>query len=382
VSAPAPTEVRVTSGPRLVVDPAAITANTRVLAAHGPGRLMAVVKADGFGHGAAVVAAAALAGGAEALGVTTIDEGLALRQAGFDVPVLSWLNPVDADIHTALGAGLDLGVPSPQHLAAVIAAAMQTGRRADVHLHVDTGMARDGATMGSWPAICRVARQAERAGLLRVVGIMGHLACADQPGHPAGSEGRDLFLRSLAVAGACGLRAPLRHLAATAATLTDPRSQHTMVRVGAGLVGIDPSGTVDLRTAMTITAPFVQIRRVGAGTSVGYGRTWTAPEPTTLGLLPLGYADGLPRAASGHAEVLVNGRRRPVVGLISMDQVVVDLGDDPVGAGDKAVVLGPGDDGEPTPADWARWAGTLPHEIVTGFGPRVARATADRLVAA
>jgi alanine racemase len=169
------------------------------------------------------------------------------------------------------------------------------------------------------------------------------------------------------------LRPPLRHLAATAATLTDPLSQHTLCRVGAGLVGIDPTRTTPLRPAMTLTAPVVTLRDVAPGTPVGYGHTWASPRATRLALLPLGYADGLPRAASGRAEVLLRGRRCPVVGLVSMDQVVVDVGTLPVTVGDVATVFGPGDHGEPTVAEWAAWSGTIEHEIVTGIGARVLR---------
>jgi alanine racemase len=175
------------------------------------------------------------------------------------------------------------------------------------------------------------------------------------------------------MARAAGLRPVDRHLAATSATLTDPLSHHTMSRVGAGLVGIDPSRTTTLRPALTLTAPLVGVRRVRAGTPVGYGHTWTAPEPTTLGLVPLGYADGLPRAASGRAEVLVRGRRRRLVGRISMDMAVVDLGHEGGETGDLVTVFGPGDHGEPTVAEWAAWADTIEHEIVTGLGTRLAR---------
>jgi alanine racemase len=242
-------------------------------------------------------------------------------------------------------------------------------------------MARDGADPLTWSALCRAAALAERAGQIRVVGVMGHLACADGPDHPANLSGRRAFARGVAVARHWGLRPAHRHLAATAATLTDPRSHHTMVRIGAGLVGIDPSGTTLLRGALTLSAPVVGLRRVTAGTPVGYGHTWRASAGTTLALLPLGYADGLPRAASGQAEVLLGCRRHPVVGLISMDQVVVDVGDAAVALGDRAAVLGPGDHGEPTVQEWAGWSATLPHEIVTGLGsrPRFAVRTARTL---
>ena len=360
------------SGPELVVDPAAIAANTRLLAGRAAGDLMAVVKADGFGHGAVTVARTALANGASSLGVTSLAEGLALREPGLRAPLLSWLNPVDADFAAAVAADVDLAVPSAAHLEAVLAAA--PGAR--VHLHLDTGLARDGAEPTAWARLCRTARRAEQAGRLTVVGVMGHLACADEPEHPANALGRTRFAWGVETARATGLRPRTRHLAATAATLTDPRSHHTTVRVGAGLVGIDPSGTTTLTWAMTLSAPVVSVRRVRAGTPVGYAHTWTAPRATTLALLPLGYADGLPRAASGRAEVLLRGRRRPVVGRVSMDQVVVDVGDEPVLAGETATVLGPGGAGEPTPADWAAWSGTLPHEVITGLGPRIARSVA------
>jgi len=160
------------------------------------------------------------------------------------------------------------------------------------------------------------------------------------------------------------------HLAATSGALTDPATHFDLVRVGAGLVGIDPSGSTRLHPALTLTAPLVSVRRALAGTPVGYGHTWTAPSATELGLLPLGYADGLPRAASGRAEVLVRGRRRPLVGRISMDMAVVDLGPDGAEAGDLVTVLGPGRDGEPTVAEWASWSNTIEHEIVTGLGLR------------
>ena len=360
------------TGAVLTIDPAAVAANTRTLLSRASAPLMAVVKADGFGHGAVTVARTALANGASSLGVCSYEEALALRAAGLTAPVLSWLNPVDADHAAAVAADVDLAIASPVHLAAVL----RTAPGARVHLHLDTGMARDGVEPGAWPALCRTARRAERAGLLSVVGVMGHLACADEPEHPANAAGRTRFAWGLEVARAAGLRPVHRHLAATSAVLTDPRSHHSLVRVGAGLVGIDPSGTTALRPAMTLTAPVVQVRRVRAGTPVGYGHTWTAPRATTLGLLPVGYADGLPRAASGQASVLVRGRRRPLVGRVSMDQVVVDLGDEPVLPGETATVLGPGDAGEPTPTEWAAWAGTLPHEVVTGIGPRVRRAVA------
>jgi alanine racemase len=355
--------------PTLEIDLSAVAANTRRFVRHTGAAVMAVVKADGFGHGLADVARTAVAAGATWLGVTSIDEGAAVRAAGVDVPVLSWLNPVDADVATAVAHRIDLAVPGIRHLDAVAAA----GSGARVHLQLDTGMARDGAAPDEWRELVAEARHAETTGRVTVVGVMGHLAMAAEPGHPENARGRLALLRGVEMARRAGLRPSVRHLAATAAALTDPATHLDLVRIGAGLVGIDPSGTTALCAALRLTAPVVQVRRVPAGVGVGYGHTYVTRRATTLALLPVGYADGLPRAASGAAHVLVAGLRRPVAGVISMDQTVVDLGDHPVEPGAEAVVFGPGSDGEPTVADWARWAGTIPHEIVTGIGHRVGR---------
>jgi alanine racemase len=367
-------------GARLEVDLTAVAANTRLFSARTDAEVVAVVKADGFGHGAVDVARTALASGATSLGVTSIDEALELRAAGLQGRILSWLNPLDAPYGTALAADVDLAVPSREHLDAIVRVASPQ-RPARIHLHLDTGMARDGAEPAAWPSLCRAARRAERAGLVRVVGVMGHLGCAEDPTHESNALGRRRFAWGLELARQAGLRPEMRHLAATSATLLDPRSHHTHVRIGAGLVGIDPTGTTRLSHGLTLTAPVVSVRRVRAGSGVGYGHTWTAPAATNLALLPLGYADGLPRVTSGRAEILLRGRRRPLVGRISMDQVVVDLGDDHVEPGESATVFGPGHAGEPTVAEWAGWADTIEHEVVTGIGSRVHR-TASSLAAA
>jgi alanine racemase len=355
--------------PSLAVDLSAVAANTRRFVRSTDAAVMAVVKADGFGHGLADVARTAVTNGATWLGVTSVAEGIAVRASGVDVPVLSWLNPVDVDVATAVRHRIDLAVPSVRHLSAIAAA----GAGARVHLQLDTGMARDGAAEDEWPALMAEAQRAEAVGDLTVVGIMGHLAMAAEPAHPDNKGGLRALLRGVELAEQAGLHPALRHLATTASALNDPATHLDMVRIGAGLVGIDPSGTTRLCGALRLTAPVVQVRRVGAGVGVGYGHTYVTARPTTLGLLPVGYADGLPRAASGRAHVLVAGLRRPVVGAISMDQTVVELGDHVVEPGVVAVVFGPGDDDEPTVADWARWAGTIPHEIVTGIGRRVTR---------
>ena len=355
----------------LTVDLDAVAGNTRLLTSRTSARLMAVVKADAFGHGD--VAGTVLRAGAAALGVTSIEEAVRLRQEGAAAPVLSWLNAVDADFCAAVSADVELAVPSLHHLRAVTVAAARVGRRARIHLHADVGMARDGASQEEWSLLARLARQWERRGEVTVVGVMGHLSSGGGEQDEVMQLQVQRFRAALEAARRRGLRPQVAHLAATAATLSDRRSHFGMVRVGAGLFGLGPSRSAGCRGAMTLTAPVVGVRDVPAGTGVGYGHTWSSSRRTRLALVPVGYADGLPGAASGSAQVQLRGQRLPVVGAISMDQVVVDVGDLPVGTGERVTVFGPGDRGEPTVAEWAGWGRTVEQEIVARIGPRVAR---------
>jgi alanine racemase len=360
------------SGSLLTVHDDAIRANTTFFAALTGGRLMAVLKADGFGHGA--VARSVLEAGAGSVGVTSVDEALAVRAEGVTAPVLSWLNPPDADFAAAVGADVALAVADPAVLVAVVVAARAVGRAARVHLHVDVGMAREGCAPADWAALCSLAREAEGTGAVRVVGVMGHMSSADRPEDDQNVRERLLFGNAVRTARRRGLTPSTVHLAATAATLTDVGAGFDLHRIGAGLFGIDPSGTTDrLRPALSLTTAVVSSRSARAGTRIGYGGTSTTASATNLALLPLGYGDGLPRAASGRAEVLVRGRRCPVVGRFSMDSVVVDTGTERTSPGEPVTMFGPGDGGEPTVAEWAAWAGTIPHELVTRIGSRVAR---------
>lgn len=353
----------------LRIDGEAIAANTRRIAAATSSEVMAVVKADGFGHGHAALRA--LDAGATRLGVASIEEALPLRWAGVEAPILSWLNPVDADAVAAIRNRIELAVPSLAHLGRFAAAAAQCGGIALVHLHVDTGLSRDGASASEWRALCELAREYEARGLIRVVGVMSHLARADEPGHPLTVRQRLLFDAAVRTARRRGLSPRSIHLAATAATLTDPATHYDLVRVGAGLYGIDPSHTTELRGAMTLSARVTTVREVRASTPVGYGSHYLTSHATRLALLPLGYADGVPRSLSPDASAWVRGRRVPIAGAVSMDQIVVDVGELGVEAGDEVILFGAGDLGEPTVADWAGWAGTIEHELVTRIGPRV-----------
>ena len=356
---------------RLLIDDGAIARNVESIIRSTGTPLMAVLKADAFGHGPQ--AEVVLAAGAASLGVTTIEEALALRDSGTRAPVLSWLNPVDADWAEAIRCGVDVAVPGLSHLFAIAGAALAVGLTARVHLHLDVGMSRDGAAPEDWKALMHFAAEWEQRGAIRVVGIMAHLSSAQDGDDHETSVERMAFIAGYRMAARAGLRPAFRHLAATSAALTRPDTRFDLVRVGAGLFGIDPSGRSGLEHAMTLDAPVVSVRDVRAGTGVGYGLSHRTDRDTRLALVPVGYGDGIPRAASHRASVSIRGTRRPVVGVISMDQLVVDVGDLGVGEGERAVMFGPGDRGEPTVGEWAAWAGTIEHEIVTGIGSRVHR---------
>ncbi len=353
------------AGPLRTVHTAAIAANVRRVTARGHD-LVAVVKADGYGHGSATVARTALAAGAGSLGTATLTEALALRSAGIEARLLCWLHMPGTDFAAAARARVEVAVGDVATLTTVAAAGRRGGHPVTVHLHVDTGMAREGAEPHRWQALLAAAADAERAGQVRVTAVMGHVPNAD-----LASTTRAvtlLRLAGLATDHAVGRPVAL-HLGGTPAAFVGADLGGIAVRVGAALVGIGPA-TAGLVGAMTVTAPVVAVRSVRAGTPVGYDGTWTAPADAELAVLPLGYADGIPRAASGSAQVRVRDRLVPVVGRVNMDQLVVDVTGSSVVPGELATVMGgPG----PTAVDWARWAGTNAHEIVTGFGARVPR---------
>jgi alanine racemase len=360
-----------------VIDTQAITDNAAALREHaGPAALMAVVKSDGYGHGMVPAARAAVAGGAQWLGVTTVAEALALRAAGLTARVLCLLDDPQAAHAAAVAAGIDLGIGTTASLGQVTAAAQQAGRPASVHLKVDTGMSRGGATVADWPGLVDAALRAQAAGQVHVTGIWSHLACADVPGHPSIAGQLAAFDDAVALARRAGARPELLHLANTSATLTLPQARFDLVRPGGGLYGLSclPGGAPPwLRPAMTARTRLVQVKRVPAGSGVSYGHRYVTAAPTTLGLVPVGYADGLPRSATNTAQVLAAGRRHTIAGTVCMNQFVLDLGDGPAAVGDEVVLFGPGEAGEPTAQDWADALGTISYEIVIGFGSRWAR---------
>jgi alanine racemase len=359
------------------VDLDAIRANTAHLAAGTSAGVMAVVKADGYGHGIVPAARAALAGGAEWLGVCTLDEALVLRAAGITAPVLAWLLAPGLPLHRAVAADIDLSAASVAQLAEIAAAARVADRPARVHLKVDTGLSRNGAAAADWPDLLTAAGKAVADGAVEVIGAWSHFAYADEPGHPTIARQISRFGEALEAAERAGVRPQLRHLANSAATLTLPEAHFDLVRPGIAVYGLSPipgwTAAEALRPAMTLRAQVVLAKRVPAGEGVSYGHQYTTAAETTLALVPLGYADGVPRAATNVGPLLLAGARRTISGRVCMDQVVVDVGDDRVAPGDVAVLFGPGDDGEPTADDWAAVLDTINYEIVTRIGARVPR---------
>jgi alanine racemase len=363
------------------IDLAAFRANIAALAEHaGSPEVMVVVKADGYGHGMLPCARAARQAGASWLGVATPAEALRLRIAGDTGRLLVWLYGPDEDLSPLVADSVDISVHAPSQLGAVVAAAATVEHRARVHLKIDTGLSRNGAPLAGWPALCAAAAEAESAGALEVVGVWSHLAAADEPGHVSVAVQLEVFERAVRLAREVGLRPALRHLANSAAALIVPEARLDLVRLGIAAYGIDPApglaalAGVSLRPAMRLRAQLVNVKHLAAGSGVSYGWTWVAPRPATVGLVPLGYADGIPRQAGNRAEVGWRGHRVPLRGRICMDQFVVELGPNVAAEiGEEVVIFGPGDAGEPLAEEWAAHAGTIGYDIVTRIGSRVPR---------
>ncbi len=363
---------------QVTIDLSAISDNTAALKQRaGAADLMAVVKADGYGHGLVPSAQAALRGGATWLGVAQVSEAIALRDAGITAPVLAWLHTVWTDLGPALTAGIDLGVSSEASLRAVVSAAWTTGRTARIHLKVDSGLGRNGAFGPDIEALIDAARREEANGTVKVVGIFQHFAYADSPEHPTVATQLERFDTAIAYAERAGCRFDVRHAANSAATLTNPRAAYDMVRPGLAIYGLSPvpelgaPETFGLRPAMRLSAEIAIVKRVPANTGVSYAHTYTTSAPTSLVDVPVGYSDGIPRGGSNTGPVLVGGRRFTVAGRVCMDQFMVDVGDLVVDEGAQVVLFGAGTGGEPTAQEWAEAAGTISYEIVTRIGPRI-----------
>jgi alanine racemase len=362
------------------IDLAAIRANVATLKQRaGAASVMAVVKADGYGHGVIESARAALAGGAGWLGAATADEALQLRDAGLTAPILAWLLGPSDDWSAVAAADIDLSASATWALAKTVTAAEASGRPTRVHLKADTGLGRSGAQPHDWPDLVEAAAKAQADGSIVVVGVWSHLAYADNPGHPTIEKQRLAFEEALKVAAAAGIEPEIRHLANSAATLALPATHYDLVRPGVAVYGLSPGPEVGvaadlgLRPAMTLSTQVALAKRVPAGHGVSYGHRYSTTAETTLALIPLGYADGVPRHLSNVGEIAIHDTRYRIAGTVCMDQFMVDVGDAEVAAGDEVLLFGPGDRGEPTADEWADAIGTINYEIVSRVGARVPR---------
>jgi alanine racemase len=372
--------VGIASAPRAeaVIDLEAISGNVARLRDHVGGRdLMAVVKADAYGHGMVEAGRAARHGGAGWLGVALLDEALTLRARGDTGPILSWLAVPGERYDAGVARGVDMSAYTAAQVDEIAAAARGVGQRARLQLKLDSGLGRGGAHPDEWPQLVDAAARRQAAGDLVVTGVWSHLACSDEPEHPSNRAQLASYEEGVRLALDAGLEPQHLHLANSGAVLEIPDAWFTMVRPGIAMYGVSPfadgHSPVELTPAMTLTASLALVKRVGAGHGVSYGHTYVTQRETTLGLIPLGYGDGIPRHASDTGPVAIGGHRYTVAGRVCMDQFVVDLGDASPAAGDPAVLFGRRERGEPTAHDWADAAGTIGYEIVTRIGARVPR---------
>ncbi len=367
---------------RADVDLGAIAHNTGLLAdLAAPAELCAVVKADGYGHGAIAVSQAALASGATWLGVALVEEGAVLRKAGIEAPILLLSQPRPTDLAAAVRFDLRVTLYNEDGVEAAAAAARRTKRVAQVHLKVDTGMRRVGAKPEDVVALATLI-DAEPA--LELEALWTHFAVADEPGHPFTDTQFGAFQEVVAGLREIGLQPPLLHVANSAATIDHPRSRLSLARAGIALYGIAPSaaleGRVDLRPAMSLRSEVSFVKTVPAGDAISYGLRHEFDRDSVVATVPIGYADGVPRALGGSGiAVLIGGRRCPIVGSVTMDQILVDCGPAPaddrldIAIGDEVVLIGEQGDERIDAGDWAGTLGTIPYEIICGIGPRVPR---------
>ena len=394
------------------VDLAAIRHNLGVLRAAAPGALqLATVKANAYGHGLLPVARAALDGGADWLGVAQLAEAFTLRRgldeagvARAEAPILAWISTSSSDFVAAIEADIDLSVSWTWVLADICAAARQVGRPARVHVKIDTGMSRAGSTLADLPALAAALRMAADDGLVDVVGAWSHMSRADDPseaGNASTASHVRIFEEGLAILADAGITPRIRHLSATSGILWHPEAHYDMVRAGIGLYGLSPDPEVataeqlGLIPALELRAPLTSVKVIEEGTPASYGGTWVAPTRRWIGLVPLGYGDGILRAVSNRARVVVHTAsgpcNAPIVGRVCMDQFMVDLGQAegspgtptarsgqaPAAPGDIATLFGSGAGGEALADDWAQAAGTINYEIVTHLGAHIPRIYRD-----
>lgn len=364
--------------------------NVAAIAAYTSSEVMTVVKADGYGHGNVPAAVAAVRGGATWLGVAQAAEALTLRQAGIETPLLTWMYHPSDDLSELISAGIDITVVNAKTLHSVQRAALAVNQTARIQLKIDTGLGRNGCPPADWQELVTQARQAEIDGTVHVAGIWSHLACADEPDHPLNTRQKTVFDQAVTAATDAGLNPEHTHLANSAATLTNPDLHYSLVRVGLASYGLNPAPAVpnthdlQLRPAMTLAASLIHLKNLPAEHNISYSNRYETSQDTTIGLVPLGYADGIPRHATNRAHVGWNRRQWQIAGTVCMDQFMIDLGPKLTTENSKKApeldfdddmvrLFGPGDYNEPTAQDWAEAVDTINYEIVTRLGARVPR---------
>ena len=373
-----------------IIDLGAIASNIKHLMAISGKPALAVVKADAYGHGLVPVAKQALDAGATWLGVALLEEAIALRENGITAPIIAWLTPISDDFESAVRNEIDIAVPSLEHLHRIIDSGVNVGKTPRIHLEVDTGMSRGGALL-EWSELIEAAANAQASGKLKIIGIWSHFARADEPGNDFNRVQRERFIAAVAEAKSVGIKPEIIHLSNSAATINDSESHFDLVRLGISMYGLSPdvetmgsSTKLNLKPALTLRAKIHLIKEVPAGSQVGYGGTAITKVDTKLAIIAMGYADGVPRNANAQVGVLIGNKMSPIIGRVSMDQFVVDLGkESQARAGDWAYLIGSEkghsytSDSYYTADSWAAACGTINYEIVTRLGPRVKRIYRD-----
>jgi len=357
-----------------------ITQNFKSIKSRTNADVLAVVKADAYGHGLIPVSKALEEAGADWFGTALLEEAINLRKSGILKPIISWLTPLGEDFKSAIGLDIDLGIPSIDLLDEVIKAASLTGKTARIHLEIDTGMSR-GGVLSEWDQLIKSVLVGVNLKQLKVIGIWSHFARADEPDELMNQEQLSLFEEKVNQAKAAGIDAQFIHIANSAALFTNKSTHKNIIRSGIALFGLSPdiktigdSSSLGLKPAMKLKAKLNLVKEVKAGSSVGYGGTAVLKSDTKLGVVALGYADGIPRSTNNLAGVFVDKKRAPIIGRVSMDQFVVDLGiTSTAKTGDEVIVFGDGSNGEYTVDEWAKAANTINYEIITRIGPRVPR---------
>jgi alanine racemase len=358
----------------------AIADNLKLIKNKTNAQVLAVVKADAYGHGLLPVARAAQDAGADWLGTALLEEAITLRNGGITKPIIAWLTPMGEDFKTAINLDIDLSISSSELLNEIVLAGKSVNKVPNIHIEVDTGMSRGGVG-DDWQIFLEKLSISAKNNEINIVGIWSHFARADEPDEGMNKEQLNVFEDRIKSATAAGIKAEFIHIANSAASLTNKAAHKSILRWGIGLYGLSPevekmgdSASLGLKGAIKLKAKLHLVKAVKAGVSVGYGGTAVTKSDTKLGVVTLGYADGIPRNANNLAGVFVAGKRAPLIGRVSMDQFVVDLGISSLAkTGDEVIVFGDGGGGEYTIDEWAKASGTINYEVVTRIGPRVPR---------